>query len=49
MKVFLIQGAEHYINLVESQVSHPELKEYEEYKKSAKRLYHPEHKVFKHF
>ena len=24
-------------------------KEYEEYKKSAKRLYHPEHKVFKHF
>ena len=32
MKVFLIQGVEHYMNLVESQVAHPELKEQEEYK-----------------
>ena len=38
MNVFLIQGAEHYLNLVTQQVAFPDLKEYEGHKEmSAKR------------
>ena len=32
MNIFLVQGADHYLNLVTQQVAFPELKEYEGYK-----------------